>query len=62
MSRVVVLGEGEKDEAPMLDPSAVFHMDKLVTGPQAAPAVDITAKSYCAPAAAPSATSTATTP
>jgi fructose-1,6-bisphosphatase II len=87
---VVVIGEGEKDEAPMLyngenvgngqgpafdvavdpvdgttltakgmgnaisvmavsprgsmfDPSAVFYMDKLVTGSQAAPYVDITA-------------------
>ncbi|WEV78015.1 class II fructose-bisphosphatase [Janibacter cremeus] len=88
MSGVVVIGEGEKDEAPMLyngeqvgdghgpacdvavdpidgttltakgmtnavsvmavadrgtmyDPSAVFYMDKLVTGPDAADAVDI---------------------
>jgi fructose-1,6-bisphosphatase II len=90
MSGVVVIGEGEKDEAPMLfngeqvgdglgpaydiavdpvdgttllakgmpnalaviavadrgamfDPSAVFYMDKLVTGARAADAVDITA-------------------
>jgi len=90
MSGVVVIGEGEKDNAPMLyngehvgsgdgpeadvavdpidgttlcakgmnnalavmavaergsmyDPSAVFYMDKLVTGPEAAPAVDINA-------------------
>ena len=88
MSGVVVIGEGEKDEAPMLfngeqvgdgqgpecdvavdpidgttltskgmsnavsvlavsdrgamyDPSAVFYMDKLVTGPEAADVVDI---------------------
>jgi fructose-1,6-bisphosphatase II len=90
MSGVVVIGEGEKDKAPMLyngeqvgdgtgpacdvavdpidgttlaakgmnnavavmavaergtmyDPSAVFYMDKLVTGPEAADAVDVTA-------------------
>jgi fructose-1,6-bisphosphatase II len=90
MSGVVVIGEGEKDHAPMLfngehvgdgtgpecdvavdpidgttltakgmanalaviavadrgsmyDPSAVFYMDKLVTGPEAAGVVDITA-------------------
>src|SRR3954467_4742016 len=90
MNGVVVIGEGEKDEAPMLfngervgdgsgadcdvavdpidgtrltalgmnnalaglavrergmmsAPSAVFYMDKLVTGPQAADVVDITA-------------------
>ena len=90
MNGVVVIGEGEKDEAPMLyngervgdgtgaecdvavdpvdgttltakgmgnavsvlavaergamfDPSAVFYMDKLVTGPEAAAHVDITA-------------------
>ncbi|MDT3397372.1 class II fructose-bisphosphatase [Streptomyces sp. B1866] len=90
MNGVVVIGEGEKDEAPMLyngervgdgtgpecdvavdpvdgttltakgmanavsvlavaergtmfDPSAVFYMDKLVTGPEAAEFVDITA-------------------
>ncbi|MEU1732615.1 class II fructose-bisphosphatase [Streptosporangium sp. NPDC020145] len=90
MSGVVVIGEGEKDNAPMLyngervgdgsgaecdvavdpidgtrltalgmpngisviavsergsmyDPSAVFYMDKLVTGPEAADAVDINA-------------------
>ncbi|MCW2622781.1 MAG: ywjI [Frankiales bacterium] len=90
MKGVVVIGEGEKDEAPMLfngeevgdgdgpdcdvavdpidgttlmakgmpnaiavmavaergtmyDPSAVFYMEKLVTGPDAAPYVDITA-------------------
>jgi fructose-1,6-bisphosphatase II len=90
MRGVVVIGEGEKDEAPMLyngevvgdgtgaeydiavdpvdgttlladgmpnaiaviavsdrgtmyDPSAVFYMEKLVTGPQAADAVDIAA-------------------
>ncbi|MFG2817786.1 class II fructose-bisphosphatase [Kitasatospora sp. NPDC048365] len=90
MNGVVVIGEGEKDEAPMLyngervgdgtgaecdvavdpvdgttltakgmhnavavlavadrgtmfDPSAVFYMDKLVTGPEAADFVDITA-------------------
>ncbi|NIJ12991.1 fructose-1,6-bisphosphatase II [Saccharomonospora amisosensis] len=90
ISGVVVIGEGEKDEAPMLhngerigtpdgtpwdvavdpidgttltakgmgnaisvlavspagtmyDPSAVFYMDKLVTGPEAADAVDIQA-------------------
>jgi fructose-1,6-bisphosphatase II len=90
MNGVVVIGEGEKDEAPMLfngerigdgtgaecdvavdpvdgttltakgmpnavsvlavadrgtmyDPSAVFYMDKLVVGPQAAEFVDITA-------------------
>jgi fructose-1,6-bisphosphatase II len=90
MNGVVVIGEGEKDEAPMLyngerigdgtgaecdvavdpidgttltakgmssalsvlavadrgtmfDPSAVFYMDKLVTGPEAADYVDITA-------------------
>ncbi len=90
MKGVVVIGEGEKDEAPMLyngeevgdgsgpaydvavdpvdgttlmskgmpnaiavlavaerhtmyDPSAVFYMDKLVTGPEAANAVDIDA-------------------
>ena len=90
MSGVVVIGEGEKDEAPMLfngeevgdgtgpacdvavdpidgttlaakgmsnaiavmaiaergtmyDPSAVFYMDKLVTGPEAANSVDIEA-------------------
>ncbi|MDP3714071.1 MAG: class II fructose-bisphosphatase [Mycobacteriales bacterium] len=90
MKGVVVIGEGEKDEAPMLfngeevgngdgpecdvavdpidgttlmskgmpnalavlavaergtmyDPSAVFYMEKLVTGPDAAGAVDITA-------------------
>ncbi|MHB1613864.1 MAG: class II fructose-bisphosphatase [Actinomycetes bacterium] len=90
MRGVVVIGEGEKDAAPMLfngeqvgdgtgpecdvavdpidgttltakgmdngisvlavaprgsmfDPSAVFYMDKLVTGPEAAAAVDITA-------------------
>jgi fructose-1,6-bisphosphatase II len=90
MRGVVVIGEGEKDEAPMLyngervgigegpeydiavdpvdgttllskgmpnaiaviaasdrgtmfDPSALFYMDKLVTGPVAAPHVDITA-------------------
>ena len=90
MQGVVVIGEGEKDEAPMLfngeevgcgegpecdvavdpidgttlmakgmpnaiavmavaerhtmyDPSAVFYMEKLVTGPEAADAVDITA-------------------
>ncbi len=90
MNGVVVIGEGEKDEAPMLfngervgdgtgpecdvavdpvdgttltakgmanavsvlavaergtmfDPSAVFYMDKLVTGPDAAEFVDITA-------------------
>jgi len=90
MNGVVVIGEGEKDEAPMLfngehigdgtgaecdvavdpvdgttltakgmpnavsvlavadrgtmfDPSAVFYMDKLVTGPEAADVVDITA-------------------
>jgi len=90
MNGVVVIGEGEKDEAPMLyngelvgdgsgpdcdvavdpidgttlmakgmpnalavlavaergtmyDPSAVFYMDKLVTGPEAASTVDITA-------------------
>jgi fructose-1,6-bisphosphatase II len=89
MDGVVVIGEGEKDEAPMLyngeavgngsgpevdvavdpidgtrlaamgmnnalsvlavaergmmyDPSAVFYMDKLVTGPEAADVVDIT--------------------
>jgi fructose-1,6-bisphosphatase II len=90
MKGVVVIGEGEKDEAPMLyngeevgdgvgpecdvavdpidgttltangmgnalavmavaergtmyDPSSVFYMDKLVTGPEAASAVDISA-------------------
>src|SRR6478735_3391025 len=76
MNGVVVIGEGEKDEAPMLfngervgdgttltakgmtnpiavlaaaergsmfDPSAVFYMDKLVTGPEAADFVDINA-------------------
>ncbi|GAA4357496.1 class II fructose-bisphosphatase [Angustibacter luteus] len=90
MNGVVVIGEGEKDDAPMLfngervgdgtgadcdvavdpidgtsltangqpsaiavlavaergamyDPSAVFYMDKLVTGPEAADVVDITA-------------------
>ena len=90
MSGIVVIGEGEKDEAPMLyngelvgdgtgpacdvavdpidgttltakgmnnavsvlavaprgsmyDPSAVFYMEKLVTGPEAAEAVDIRA-------------------
>jgi fructose-1,6-bisphosphatase II len=90
MNGVVVIGEGEKDDAPMLyngervgsgtgpecdvavdpidgtrltalgmtnaisvmavsergsmyDPSAVFYMEKLVTGPEAADAVDITA-------------------
>lgn len=90
MNGIVVIGEGEKDEAPMLyngervgdgtgpecdvavdpvdgttltakgmgnavsvlavaergamfDPSAVFYMDKLVTGPEAAEFVDITA-------------------
>ena len=90
MNGVVVIGEGEKDEAPMLfngeavgsgegpecdvavdpvdgttlmakgmpnaiavlavaergamyDPSAVFYMDKLATGPEAADVVDITA-------------------
>jgi len=90
MSGVVVIGEGEKDEAPMLyngeqvgdghgpecdvavdpidgttlmakgmpnaiavmavadrgamyDPSAVFYMEKLATGPAAADVVDITA-------------------
>ena len=90
MNGVVVIGEGEKDEAPMLyngeevgdgggpevdvavdpidgttlmskgmnnaiavlavaergtmyDPAAVFYMEKLVTGPEAADAVDITA-------------------
>ncbi len=90
MAGVVVIGEGEKDEAPMLfngehvgsgegpecdvavdpidgttlmakgmpnaiavmavaergtmyDPSAVFYMEKLVTGPEAADVVDITA-------------------
>jgi fructose-1,6-bisphosphatase II len=90
MQGVVVIGEGEKDDAPMLfngeevgagdgpevdvavdpidgttlmskgmnnaiavlavaergtmyDPSAVFYMDKLVTGPEAADVVDITA-------------------
>src|SRR5439155_15756026 len=90
MKGVVVIGEGEKDEAPMLyngeevgngdgpdcdvavdpidgttltakgmnnaiavmavadrgamyDPSAVFYMDKLVTGPEAADVVDIEA-------------------
>ncbi|MDX6347979.1 MAG: fructose,6-bisphosphatase [Streptomyces sp.] len=90
MNGIVVIGEGEKDEAPMLyngerigdgtgaecdvavdpvdgttltakgmsnavsvlavadrgtmyDPSAVFYMDKLVTGPEAADYVDITA-------------------
>jgi fructose-1,6-bisphosphatase II len=90
MNGIVVIGEGEKDEAPMLfngerigdgtgaecdvavdpidgttltakgmpnalsvlavadrgtmfDPSAVFYMDKLVAGPEAAGAVDITA-------------------
>ncbi len=90
MKGIVVIGEGEKDEAPMLyngeevgdgsgpecdvavdpvdgttltakgmnnaiavmavsergtmyDPSAVFYMEKLVTGPEAAPFVDITA-------------------
>ena len=90
MNGVVVIGEGEKDEAPMLyngevvgdgtgppcdvavdpidgttlaakgmgnaiavlavaergamyDPSAVFYMEKLATGPEAADAVDITA-------------------
>src|SRR5262245_15998574 len=90
MNGVVVIGEGEKDEAPMLyngervgdgtgaecdvavdpvdgttltakgmpnavsvlafgergslyDPSAVFYMEKLVTGPEAAAAVDIRA-------------------
>ncbi|WP_127358440.1 class II fructose-bisphosphatase [Actinacidiphila soli] len=90
MNGVVVIGEGEKDEAPMLyngerigdgtgaecdvavdpvdgttltakgmsnavsvlavadrgtmyDPSAVFYMDKLVTGPEAADYIDITA-------------------
>ena len=90
MTGVVVIGEGEKDQAPMLyngervgngvgpecdvavdpidgttlmakgrpnaiavmavaergmmyDPSAVFYMDKLVTGPEAAAVVDITA-------------------
>src|SRR5881398_434039 len=56
MKGVVVIGEGEKDEAPMLyngeavgdrgsmyDPSAVFYMEKLVTGPEAADVVDIEA-------------------
>jgi fructose-1,6-bisphosphatase II len=90
MNGIVVIGEGEKDDAPMLyngervgdgmgpecdvavdpidgtrltalgmnnalsvlavsergtmyDPSAVFYMDKLVTGPEAADVVDITA-------------------
>src|SRR6478736_4151270 len=74
MNGVVVIGEGEKDNAPMLyngehvgdgtgltakgmsnavavlavaprgsmyDPSAVFYMDKLATGPEAADVVDI---------------------
>jgi len=31
------------DRGTMFDPSAVFYMDKLVTGPEAADAVDITA-------------------
>src|ERR687885_743103 len=53
MRGVVVIGEGEKDNAPsvlavaprgsMYDPSAVFYMEKLVTGPEAAAAVDIRA-------------------
>ncbi len=73
MNGVVVIGEGEKDQAPMLyngelvgdgngpecdvaisvlavaergtmyDPSAVFYMEKLATGPEAADVVDITA-------------------
>src|ERR1700684_1046893 len=66
MRGVVVIGEGEKDNAPMLfngeevgdgtgpagavaergsmtDPSAVFYMTKLATGPEAADVVDIDA-------------------
>jgi len=52
MSGVVVIGEGEKDDAPMLhngeevgmyDPSAVFYMNKIVTGPEAAGVIDINA-------------------
>src|SRR5882762_7524824 len=66
MRGVVVIGEGEKDNAPMLyngeevgdgtgplcdvaergsmfDPSAVFYMEKIATGSEAADAVDITA-------------------
>jgi fructose-1,6-bisphosphatase II len=67
MDGTVVIGEGEKDEAPMLfngervgegsgpavvalaergamfDPSAVFYMEKIVCGPEAAGKIDITA-------------------
>ena len=57
MRGVVVIGEGEKDNAPMLyngeevgngdgppcDPSAVFYMNKIAVGPEAVDAIDITA-------------------
>src|SRR6266545_4899069 len=49
MSGVVVIGEGEKDEAPMLyngeevgsGSGAAVYMDKIACGPEAAGAVDI---------------------
>ena len=56
MAGVVVIGEGEKDEAPMLFngvdvaergtmffPGAAVYMDKIATGPEAIDAVDIEA-------------------
>jgi fructose-1,6-bisphosphatase II len=51
MSGLIVIGEGEKDNAPMLqngeevgnDPKGAFYMNKIVTGPEAASVVDISA-------------------
>src|ERR671938_515547 len=53
MAGVVVIGEGEKDEAPMLyngeevgdgsGPGAAVYMEKIAVGPEAAGAIDIEA-------------------
>src|SRR5919199_1103397 len=43
MDGVVVIGEGEKDEAPMLFPGAAVYMEKIAVGAEGIAAVDINA-------------------
>src|SRR5213082_2201616 len=43
MTGLVVIGEGEKDEAPMLYHGAAVYMDKIACGPEAIHKVDIDA-------------------
>src|ERR671937_480730 len=43
MDGVVVIGEGEKDEAPMLFPGAAVYMEKIAVGPEGIDVIDINA-------------------